>query len=580
MRNHLSRRVSMAGALAAALLAGRAAATPAVGVASFEDGTSTFPIQVWFAPGSVTNVADAHEGTRGVAATGNVRVALNPTPDQTRLAFWMKTSSQTHITGLVQFYDANWTSLRQDDLEFGADRVWREQVLALDKPADTAYVFACMYLPGGVTATFDDVTGAADNPAGAVDGYETGSSGAWSVWYAPGSVVNTNAVSHAGARSVAVSGNVRFSVAPMVSQASFWHRRASGSASLSWQAQYFDANWTLLDQDAVHSATSDTTWQHATVSLAEPANTRYVLIGVWPGGTGDGATVNIDDFSTTATVQPPVRPFASSSPWNVPAADLPLTLVASSQLAANHWWASNDQAPVVNSSADDPTVAVSVGAGFGRQATVINVRMPADTMGGNDGDHHLVVNETSGISYNFYNFLHTAGASTATASFYGSTPLDADGFVDPATGLNAGCRAPWNTPMGGILSEPEIAAGEIEHAIGVGVPGSMLTRGWVYPARHEDSDTSGYTGTIPMGSRLVIPSTATMPTGLSSLGQKIWRAAQKYGFIVVDQVGGSSPLVYADTSVSSSDLDPLRVWWNGRPADLDQIASQLQVARD
>ena len=73
---------------------------------------------------------------------------------------------------------------------------------------------------------------------------------------------------------------------------------------------------------------------------------------------------------------------------------------------------------------------------------------------------------------------------------------------------------------------------------------------------------------------------ATMPPGLSPLGQKIWRAAQRYGFIVVDQVGGASPVVYADTTVSTADVDLLRVWWNGRPADLDQIAQQLQVARD
>src|SRR5947209_4983359 len=514
MGNHLFRRVSAAGVFAAGMFAVPLFATPAVGVASFEDGTSTYPVQVWFAPGSVTNVADAHEGTRGVAATGNVRVVLNPTADQTRFAFWMKTSSQTHIAGLLQFYDVNWVSLRQDNLDLATDRVWHEQVLLLSKPANTAHVYACMYLPDGVTATFDDVTGAADNPPGAVNGFETGSSSPWSVWFTPGSVQNTNVTSHAGTRSVALSGNVKFGVTPIVSEARFWHRRASGSALMTWQVQYFDVNWTLLGTDVAHSATSDTTWQQATVSFAEPANTRYVLVGVWVGGTGDGTTVNVDDFTTTVTVQPSVRPFANSSPWNVLASDLPLTLVQNSQLAAPHWWASNTQLPVVNSSPGDLTVAVSVGAGFGRPATIISVRMPADTVGGNDGDHHLVVNETSGVSYNFYNFAHAAGASTATASFYGSTPLDGDGFVDPATGLNAGTRAPWNSPMGGLLSGPEIAAGEIEHALGVGIPGSMLARGWVYPARHEDSDTSNYSGTIPMGSRLVVPPTAPMPPGL------------------------------------------------------------------
>src|SRR5258706_10032475 len=438
-------------ALALALTAMSGFATPAVGVASFEDVTSTYPVQVWFAPGSVTNVADAHEGTRGVAATSNVRVVLNPLADQTRLVFWMKTSSQTHITGLLQYYDVTWVSLRQDNLDLAVDRVWREQVLRLlNKPAGTAHVYAGMYLPSGITATFDDVVGATDNPPGAVNGFESGSSSPWSVWYTPGSVLNTNVVSHAGERSVAVSGNVKFGVAPIVSEARFWHRRASGSATISWQVQYYDPSWLLLATDVVQSATSDTTWRQSTVPIAAPPNTGYVLIGAWFGGTGDGATVNVDDFTTTATVQPAVRPFANASPWNVLASDLPLTLVLHTEIQppTTHWWASNNQIPVVNSSPSDPTVAVSVGAGFNRQATVINVRMPAATIGGNDGDHHLAVNETSGISYNFYNFAHVNGASTATASFYGSTPLDGDGVIDPATGFHAGCRAPRDSPIG------------------------------------------------------------------------------------------------------------------------------------
>src|SRR5258706_3857255 len=185
-------------ALALALTAMSGFATPAVGVASFEDVTSTYPVQVWFAPGSVTNVADAHEGTRGVGATGNVRIVLTPMADQTGLVFWMKTSSQTHIAGLLQYYDVNWVSLRQDNLDLAVDRVWREQVLLLlNKPAGTAHVYAGMYLPGGIPSTFDDVVGATDNPPGAVNGFESPSSRPSSVWDTPGSGVDTNGLSPA-----------------------------------------------------------------------------------------------------------------------------------------------------------------------------------------------------------------------------------------------------------------------------------------------------------------------------------------------------------------------------------------------
>jgi len=570
------------------LCAAAAQATPAVGVASFEDGTSTYPVEVWYAPGSVTNVAGGHEGARAVAATGNVRIKHTLASQHTRVVFWMKASTQSHVTGNVEYYDANWQSLGEAALDLTADGSWREKVVRLNKPAGTVYVFTNMGLPGGVTATLDDVTLAADEPAGAANGFETASASPWSTWFSPASVQNTNVVSHAGLRSVAVSGNVKFGVAPMVTQAQFWHSRASGSANMSWIVEYYDASWTLLAQSSVGNIASDTTWRQATLPFSAPANARYVLVGVWVNGTGGGEIVNIDDFTTTASVQPARRPFANSSPWNVLAADTPYSFVPHSELAGPgvHWWVNlNDYSiPVVNSAPGDPLVAVSVSASHGRPASVVNVRIPAGVTGAPPagGDGTLQVNETNGISHSFWRFVRTSDTS-ATAQAYGSTPLDADGFTDPATGLNAGIRAAWCSTMAGLLTGPEIAAGEIEHALAIALPGSMLARGWVAPALQEDNNSgSTYTGSIPMGSRLVVPPTATMPPGLSALGQKIWRAAQRYGFLVVDQ--GTVPTLYADPrTMTSAQIAALRENWcpancDGKN-DLDDIASQLQVAR-
>jgi hypothetical protein len=567
------------------LMAARVFAVPAVGVASFEDGTSTSPVAVWYAPGSVSNVAGGHEGARAVAATGNVRISLTPATGETRLAYWTKASTQTHISGFVQYYDGGWTSLRQDGLELAADAVWREQVVRLNKPAGTAFVFATMSVPAGVTLTIDDVTAAADNPAGPVDGFETGSAGTWSIWFAPGTLQNTNAVHHAGQRALTISGNVKFGVAPFVTEARFWHQRAAGSAAMNWKAQYFDANWVLLGESSVTSVTSGTAWQQATVSIGAPSNARYVLVGVWPGGSGDGATVHVDDFSTTAGVQPARRPFANGSAWNTAAADLPLTFIPHSELDDVHWWvnAGEFSFPVVNSTPSDPTVAVSVAASWGRPAGIVSVRIPAGISGAAGTDGALQVNETNGISHSFWQFVRTSNTA-ATAQSYGSTPLDGDGFTDPETGLNAGIRATMASPMAGLLTGPETGAGEIEHALAVSLPGSMLARGWVAPARSEDNNSATtYVGSIAIGTRLVIPVSATMPSGLSPLGQKVWRAAQKYGLLVVDQSG--TPALYADPrTMTGTQIDPLRAWWcptncDGT-SDLDLIVPQLQVARD
>jgi hypothetical protein len=576
------KRKLLVGIVITVLCAAAAQATPAVGVASFEDGTSTDPVEVWFPPGSVTNVAGGHEGARAVAATGNVRIKHVPASQHTRVVFWMKASVQSHISGNVQYYDANWQSLGEAALDLTADGVWRQQVIRLGKPAGTVYVFTNMWLPGAVTATIDDVTLAADEPAGAVNGFETASASPWSTWFSPASVQNTNAVSHAGLRSVAVSGNVKFGVAPIVTQAQLWHSRASGSANMSWIIQYYDPSWTLLAESGIGSIASDTTWRQATIPFSAPANTRFVLVGVTVNGTGGGTIVNIDDFTTTASVQPARRPFANSSPWNVLTDDTPYSFVQHPELDDVHWWVNlNDYSiPVVNSAPGDPLVAVSVNASHGRPASVVNVRIPAGVTGAAGGDGTLQVNETNGISHSFWKFVRIS-TTTATAQAYGSTPLDADGFTDPATGLNAGIRAAWCSTMAGLLSGPEIDAGEIEHALAIALPGSMLAQGWVAPALQEDIDSATYSGSIPMGSRLVVPPTATMPSGLSVLGQKIWRAAQRYGFLVVDRA--DVPSLYADPrTMSDAQMTPLRVYWCptcGNKNDLDRIASQLQVAR-
>lgn len=573
------------GALTAQLCTATALAIPAVGVASFEDGTSTYPVEVWYSPGSVANVAGGHEGARAVAATGNVRIKHAPASQHTRVVFWMKASSQTHITGTVQYYNASWQSLGEAALDLTADGLWREKVVRLSKPSGTVYVFTNMGLPAGITATIDDVTLAAAEPAGAINGFETASTTPWSVWFSPASVQNTNAVSRAGLRSVAVSGNVKFGVAPIVIQAQFWHRRASGSADMNWLIQYYDASWLLLAESSVGSITSDTTWRQAIIPVNAPANTRFVLVGVSVNGTTSDAIVNIDDFATTPSVQPARRPFANSSPWNVLADGIPYSFEEHPELDDDNWWVNLEEwsIPVVNSTPSDPMVAVTVSASHGRPATVVNARIPAGVSGAAPagGDGTLQVNETNGVSHSFWKFVRTS-TTTATAQAYGSTPLDADGFTDPATGLNAGIRAAWCSPMAGLLTGPEIAAGEIEHALAIALPNSMLARGWVAPALQEDGDAAtAYYGSIPMGSRLVVPPTATMPAGLSALGQKIWRAARRYGFLVVDRA--DSPTLYADPrSMTATQIEPLRVWWCstcGGENDLDKIASQLVVAR-
>jgi hypothetical protein len=70
-----------------------------------------------------------------------------------------------------------------------------------------------------------------------------------------------------------------------------------------------------------------------------------------------------------------------------------------------------------------------------------------------------------------------------------------------------------------------------------------------------------------------------MPSGLSPLGERIWQALVTYGAYVVDQHGGTSPVVlYAEPfGVPGAPVEPVRVFWNGAPSDLDRIMPFVRV---
>ena len=60
-------------------------------------------------------------------------------------------------------------------------------------------------------------------------------------------------------------------------------------------------------------------------------------------------------------------------------------------------------------------------------------------------------------------------------------------------------------------------------------------------------DGGGGGGSIPVGARIGIPAGTPMPGGLSSIGMRMWNTLLRYGAYVVDQHGGSAPVIfYAD----------------------------------
>lgn len=305
------------------------------------------------------------------------------------------------------------------------------------------------------------------------------------------------------------------------------------------------------------------------------------LAGCVPSGT---VTPTAAPVTTPAPAPAPAPsgtadvPFSAASPWNTPLAtgtpwrDEP-------RLRAEHWWVNYESysIPVVRGSAGDPLVAVSVPASWGWPAGTLTLHVPVGVTGATGTDGALAV-VSDGVAYDFWQFQRADATHASAAAYAEASTATGTGFGTAHPFLGAGIRAAGSSTLAGLLTGTDVTGpAEIRHALAVSLLGSELRSDFVPPAIANEGP--GDTGTIPMGSRLGIPAGTPMPTGLSPLGQRIWRALVTYGAFVVDQHGGSSPVIlYADPlSVPAGSIGPVREFWNGVPSDLDRIMPFVRV---
>ena len=95
------------------------------------------------------------------------------------------------------------------------------------------------------------------------------------------------------------------------------------------------------------------------------------------------------------------------------------------------------------------------------------------------------------------------------------TNLRGDGLhtnAGPGTGPVHQQRASQVSQLGGLIRSADLALGVIPHALAVALPNSTLRSGWVWPAFGQDGDgASIYSGFVPMGALVAIPSDVPMP---------------------------------------------------------------------
>jgi hypothetical protein len=201
----------------------------------------------------------------------------------------------------------------------------------------------------------------------------------------------------------------------------------------------------------------------------------------------------------------------------------------------NYWVNWENYSPAIHvGQSTDPLVQVSIPDSWGWPAQTIGIRLPIGVTGASGTDGEVLAIDGTTI-HNCWQFKRTSN-TTGTCSAYGRADASAHtGWGSKSPFLSAGIVAAGSSQMAGLLVQAETDAGEIEHALQMALEFSLQKPNPVGEAIYSDGGSSS--GISQEGERLAIPPGTAMPSGLSPLGQKVFRAMQKYGVFNIDVAG-------------------------------------------
>jgi len=398
-----------------------------------------------------------------------------------------------------------------------------------------------------------------------------------------------------------------------------------GTASIAaGQAQQFSAQITGTSNTAVvWSATGGTVSQDG-LYTAGPSAGVFSVVATLKGGTIAGAaTVTICTNgcgNSSGTRDWRKWPFSVASPWNYPIGSLAqyasVSGLSSLGFAINYQnsWTSS----VIIASDSDPTSLVTI------RPDMWTFLANGGKVCGNSADVEatLRLNSTTDVVYpaNYYSTLSTPDTSRwvlpadykpAASSYSQNAYLPAGSCASPdtdalmavfqpngwvldvynavtlsdntivggiasyidargdGTGWWNGRRASMLPSFAGLIRKGEMAAGSIPHALAVTMSPTMLKEQAAWPAYAFDRNAN-YSGSLPMGALLAIPSQVDINSlGLSPKGKVIAAAMQKYGVYVVDRGGAGGMTLLAE-------LGNTEIRWSGDAQDLGIIRNQLK----
>jgi hypothetical protein len=250
----------------------------------------------------------------------------------------------------------------------------------------------------------------------------------------------------------------------------------------------------------------------------------------------------------------------TSWPVDAGSAELVANLVQQYETAYGQVGVNTDR-PIYEVPADQPPVGLSVASGCNAFTadTGTTAPIPANATAGASSDGILTVYQPS--SETLWEFWVASKTASGWSACWG-------GKLDMAT-TDGVFPNPYGETASGIanlateITDADVASGSINHAIGIDIVGQDCN-GSVYPA--DRTDCGAHPGDPTEGTWFRFPSNLAMPAGLTPFAQMVFKAAQTYGLVVVDQ-GGAVMLEAEQASdwaeSGHSGTDPITASWEG-----------------
>jgi hypothetical protein len=276
------------------------------------------------------------------------------------------------------------------------------------------------------------------------------------------------------------------------------------------------------------------------------------------------------------------RPYSSDSPFNRPLPANPTLAPDSASILANltgngdnfeggtgqFAFSSDDGRDGVYYARDtDPVVTIQCtyywGPGTCSGQNKVNIdgqqiHIPAGAMPQDNGsDQHMtVIDQTNQLEYDFEHATWSADHHTLTVWSGAEIPAG----PDQGTGLGGGGTAAGFSTLAGLITEPELASGTINHALAINLP---CTNGVVYPAEQanglpctQEQGQTNTTNAAPLGTLLQLNMTDAQiaNSGAPAWQQTIMTAMAHYGMYVNDTDGIGNIELEAESDISYTSL--------------------------